>query len=364
MRSGSYVGLVAVVAVAAIACSTRETAVEIGSPEDSSPEAVRSFLDSVVRQGGAPPSISVAVAVGGEVVLAEAVGQADIKGEVAATPETSYRVYSISKGITAVGVMQLVEQGKLNLGDDIRDSVPGFPQKSMPISIEQLLTHTSGIRHYKKNAGEISSRVEYASLTDSLEVFKEDPLEFEPGADYKYTSFGFNLLTGAIERGSGLGFGEYLDARVFGPAGMTSSHLDASQRSDPKMAAGHSPGKRPVEVPNVSGRYGSSGVVSTPTDLVRLCVALDESQLLRPETLERMYAIAHPELSEQQAFGWRVTENEGRRLVYASGGGIGFTGLVFHYPDEHVTGAVLVNEAEFEERVDLLNALLAVYLDD
>jgi len=358
------VGSIAVIAVAAIACSTSESIVEIGSPEDSSPEAVRSFLDSVVQQDGAPPSISVAVVVGGAVVLAEAVGQADIKEKVAATPETSYRVYSISKGITAVGVMQLVEQGKLHLGDDIRDSVPGFPQQSMPISIEQLLTHTSGIRHYKKNAGEISSRVEYASLTDSLEVFKDDPLEFEPGTDYKYTSFGFNLLTGAIEHGAGLGFGEYLDARVFGPAGMTSSHLDVSGRSDPKMAAAYSPGKRPVQVPNVSGRYGSSGVVSTPTDLVRLFVALDDGQLLRPETLERMYAVAHPELSEQQAFGWRVTENEGRRLVYASGGGIGFTGLVFHYPDEHVTGAVLVNEAEFEERVDLLNALLAVYLDD
>ena len=353
------------IAFTAVACSTSGADVVIGSLEEPSPEAVRTFLESVIQQRGGPPSISVAVAVGEEVVLAEAVGLADIKDKVTATPDTNYRVYSISKGITAVAVMQLIEQEKLHLDDDIRPSVPQFPRTSSPITIEHLLSHTSGIRHYKKNAGEISSRVEYASLAESLDVFKNDPLEFEPGTAYGYTSFGFNLLTGAIEHASGLGFGDYLKTRLFDPAKMSRSHLDVSGLPDPKMATGYSPGRRSARNSNVSGRYGSSGVVSTPTDLVRLFVALDNDTLLRSESLERMYAIAFPELSEQQAFGWRVTnDSEGRRLVYASGGGMGFTGLVFHYPDEHVTGALLINQAEFEKRVDLLNELLGVYLDN
>ncbi len=349
----------------AVACSGTGATIEVTAPAGDSPEAVRTFLQSIVEQRGAPPSISVAVAVGGRIVAAEAVGLADLSSETPATSRTPYRSYSISKAMTAIAVLQLVDQGKLHLGDDIRTSVPGFPGKRWPVTIGQLLSHTSGIRHYKKNAGEISSKTEYASLAESLVVFKDDPLEFEPGTAYRYTTFGFNLLTGAVEHASGLAFGDYLQRNVFEPAGMETSRLAVQGRDDSTGATGYQPNNRRAKnLPNVSGRYGSSGVVTTPTDLVRLCAALDKGTLLVADAREKMFSVASPQLSEQQALGWSVTRDEkDRRLVYASGGGIGFTSLLFHYPDDGVTGALMVNQAEFGERVELLEALLGVYLD-
>lgn len=331
------------------------------------PEHIAAYLNAYLEAPGGPPSISIAVAVDGEIVLAEAAGLADIAERIPATPSTPYRTYSISKGITAVAVMQLAERGELQLDDDIRTYVPAFPEKRWPVRISHLLTHTSGIRHYKKNAGEISSTVEYPTLADSLVVFKDDPLGFEPGTSYRYTSFGFNLLTGAIEGATGESFGEVLDQSIFGPAGMTHSALDVAASPVPGMAKlyGLWMGKhrRLQEPSNLSGKYGSSGVVSTPSDLVRLFVALDRGRLLEPATLEQMLREPDPEIAESQALGWNVVVENGRRIVYRTGGGSGATGIVEYLPDHGVAGAVLINMGPYKGRTPVLERVLEFYLE-
>lgn len=148
---------------------------------------LREYLQAQ-RHVSKAPSISVAVGVDGKIVVAEAVGFADVDQEIRASTATQYRTYSITKAITAVAIMKLWERGQISLDDDVRDYVPAFPH-SVPVI--NLLTHTSGIRHYKENAGEISSTREYASLSDAIGIFKDDPLEFEPGMGYRYSSFGF-----------------------------------------------------------------------------------------------------------------------------------------------------------------------------
>jgi CubicO group peptidase (beta-lactamase class C family) len=331
------------------------------------PEQIGSYLRDYVEAPGGPPSISIAVGVDGEVVLAEAVGVADLDSGTPATPETPYRTYSISKGITAVAVQQLLERGELSLDDDIREWVPAFPEKEWPVRLSHLLTHTSGIRHYKKNAGEISSTVEYRTLSDSLVVFKDDPLEFEPGTGYRYTSFGFNLLTGAIEGATGKGFGEVLAESVFAPAGMSHSALDVAGSPVPGMAGlyGLRMGRhREFEEPsNLSGKYGSSGVVSTPTDLVRLFLALDRGDLLSPEGVKQLITEPDPEVAPSQALGWNVVVQDGRRIVYRTGGGSGATGVVEYFPDHGVVGAVLMNMGPYKGRTQILERVLAYYLD-
>ncbi|ANM30916.1 hypothetical protein ABI59_17025 [Acidobacteria bacterium Mor1] len=332
------------------------------------PEEAREWLEGWLSRPHAPPSISVAIAEGDEVVLAEAVGLADIEGGVAATPATTYRTYSISKGITAVGVMQLIEHGSVSLENELHRLVPRYPKKRWPIRVEHLLAHTSGIRHYKKNAGEISSTVEYPSLTDSLAVFKDDPLLFEPGTSKQYSTFGFNLLTGVIEQASGRSYGDYLATRVFEPAGMESSNLAIAGEEEasaqaywrPRKPRGKS--KRIKKLPNVSGRYGASGIVSTPTDLVRLFIALRGGKLMRPETFERMLSVPYPEADPDQAYGWNLDRQEGRFAVYRSGAGTGFTGALVHYPERNITIALLVNQNQYKERWELLDALAGRYL--
>jgi len=330
----------------------------------------RSWLQAALDAPLGPPSISVAVAVGDEVVLAEAVGFADLQGQVQATPQTTYRVYSISKGITAVAVMQLVSEGLLDLNADIRTYVPGFPEKRWPIRPIHLIAHTSGIRHYKPDAGEISSTIEFPSLAASLVVFANDPLAFEPGTNERYSSFGFNLLTGAIESASGGSFEQYLENSVFEPAGMARSSVAVAGREDTSLAKPYwRPRKEsepnwPIdEIPNLSGRYGSSGIVSTPTDLVKLFIAMRHGEFLSPDVVEQMYSPPFPDIDAEQAHGWNLEVANGRLGIYRSGAGTGYTGALIHYPAEGVSAALLTNQNQFKERWEILETLAAAFLD-
>ncbi|MEM7356437.1 MAG: serine hydrolase domain-containing protein [Acidobacteriota bacterium] len=332
------------------------------------PGSIRQYLQAYLDAPGGPPSISLAVAVDGELVIAEAAGWADIAAKRAATPETPYRTYSISKGLTAVAVAQAIERGELDLEDDIRRYVPAFPEKRWPVRLRHLLTHTSGVRHYKPNAGEISSTTEYPTLADSLAVFADDPLELEPGTGYRYTSFGFNLLTGALEGATGRSFGELLEERVFRPAGMASSSLAVAATPNPHLATPYWAPRlgrhRAIdELPNVSGKYGSSGVVSTPTDLVKLFLALERHELMQAETLAMMWTVPEPEIAPNQALGWDVVIEKGRRVVYRTGASTGYTGIVEYLPEQGVVGAVLINQNQYPGRVPILERVLEHYLE-
>ncbi|MEM7479655.1 MAG: serine hydrolase domain-containing protein [Acidobacteriota bacterium] len=357
---------VAFLALSLFACTGEAPAVP--EVEFRGPAHVRPYLQTYLDAPGGPPSISLAIAVDGEMVVAEAVGFADLESQRAATPNTAYRTYSISKGITAIGVLQQVESGTLDLDDDIRSHVSAFPEKPWPIRLRHLLTHTSGVRHYKANAGEISSTTEYSSLADSLRVFADDPLEFEPGRGYRYTSFGFNLLTGAIENSTGRRFERVLETSIFEPAAMNRSSLAIASGRDEDLAKAYwAPrlGKhREVDdLPNVSGKYGSSGVVSTPTDLVKLFLALDRLELLRADTLDLMLTTPYPELAPEQGYGWNVVTENGRRVVYRTGAGTGYTGIVEYFPDHEVIGAVLINQNQYPGRVPILERALEYFLD-
>lgn len=365
MKRKTQLPIVGLLALLPLAAWAQEAIPEV---EFNDPGRAREYLEAYVGAPGGPPSISLAVAVGGEIVLAEAVGIADLETGRLATPTTPYRTYSISKGITAVAVMQAVERGELDLDEDIRDFLPAFPEKRWTVRLIHLLTHTSGVRHYKENAGEISSTIEYPTLSDSLAVFAADPLGFEPGTAYRYTSFGFNMLTGALERVTGDSFGEVLAERVFGPAGMVHSSLADAKREIPGIATAYwaprmGRHRRIDELPNVSGKYGSSGVVSTPSDLVRLFLALDDCKLMSAETSARMIEVTDPEVADGQALGWNAVVENGRRVVYRTGAGTGYTGIVEYFPDHGVAGAVLINQNQYKGRVPILERVLEYYLD-
>jgi CubicO group peptidase (beta-lactamase class C family) len=154
------------------------------------PEAqAAAYLEQVWRSSGAP-GVSAAVALRGKLVFAHGVGFADLENLVPATSSTVYNIGSISKVNTAVAVLQLVEQGKVHLDDPIQTYVPSFPDKGSPITLRHILTHTSGIRHYLPT--DFDSQEEntkpVASLAEAIQVFKDDPLLFQPGQYYSYSS--------------------------------------------------------------------------------------------------------------------------------------------------------------------------------
>src|SRR6188474_3367109 len=158
------------------------------------------------------PGLSVAVVADNRLRWSKAYGLAD-EHAVPVKTETVFRLASTSKPLTAVAVMQLADAGKLDLDAPVQKYVPSFPVKSAPITARQLLGHLSGIRHYKGD--EYDGTRNYPTLADALEIFKDDPLENEPGAKFTYTTYGYTLLGAVIEGASGMSYADYMREDVF-----------------------------------------------------------------------------------------------------------------------------------------------------
>ena len=223
--------------------------------------------------------MSAAVAVGGSIAWSRGVGMADLENAVPATPSTVYNIGSISKGQTAVAILQLVEQGKVGLDDSIRKFVPTFPDKGSTITVRHLLTHRSGIRHYREvefpgTPGDENVKP-YASLAEAITLFKDDPLLYRPGERSSYSSFAVNLLQGVVETASAIPFEEYMKAHVWGPAGMSSTAFDVPNRIVAHRARSYRVlDGRVTNSPygDLTYKFASGGMISTAEDLVRLCV--------------------------------------------------------------------------------------------
>lgn len=309
-------------------------------------ERAATFVESARQEWGAP-GVSVAVALDGRVLFARGAGWADLADSVPAAPETVYRIASTSKVITATAVLQLVERGLVGLDDDIRRYVPGFPPKPWPITVRQVLTHASGIRHYER--GETSRKTEhYATVEEALALFADDSLLFEPGTAYGYTTYGYTLLQGVIEAAAETTLRDYLRRYVWLPAGMDASDLEVRGESHPHRATGyHSPGGVPQAVPfdDVSFKYAGGGMLSTAEDLVEFCSALFAGRLLAPEWAEESVTPQVPGLNERAAFAWGFRRDDlGRRVVWHPGRSFGFESQLLCYPDQRLAVAVLTNQ--------------------
>ena len=211
--------------VASLVCVPRVWAQASGLPQETV-EAVEALLIEKMA-GERIPGLSIAVVVDGALVWSRGYGTADLENHVPATATTAYRVASIGKTMTATAVMQLVEQGRIDLDAPVQTYCPAFPEKRWAVTSRHLLGHTSGIRHYggPNEEAELFNTVHYDSVIEALDIFKDDPLLFEPGTAHQYSSFGYNVLGCVIEGASGQDFRTYLREHVFEPAGMASTRL-------------------------------------------------------------------------------------------------------------------------------------------
>ncbi|HUO87254.1 MAG TPA: serine hydrolase domain-containing protein [Thermoanaerobaculia bacterium] len=335
------------------------------SPDLQSPRArAVEYLEELRRASGAP-GLSAAVVARGRLLFAEGFGFADLEHRAPATSATVYNIGSVAKAITAVAVLQLVEEGKVGLEDAVQRYVPAFPEKGWPVTVRHLMTHTSGIRHYRASDFPDESPHEmnwrpYGSVEEAIAIFAGDPLLFAPGTHYHYTSYGVNLLQGVVEAASGMGFEDYLRRRVWEPAGMLRTSFDVPARLVPHRARGYL--LDGTEVHNhpwedVSYKWAGGGMISTAEDLARLGAALLDGRLMAPATVRRMFA---PQLGEdvlvfqgdepaaplrwRQALIWRIrTDLAGRDFVHHCGSVKGFNACLVLYVDEGLVVATADN---------------------
>ncbi len=309
-------------------------------------EAVEKEVRAAMEKQGIP-GLSVAIVTDHELRYTAGFGLSDVENNVAARPETVYRLASISKPITAVAVLQLVEAGKLDLDAPVQKYVPGFPEKKWPLVSRHLLSHTGGIRHYAR-PGEINSTKHYRSLTRALEQFAKDPLRFEPGTKYSYTTYGYNLLGCVVEGASGETFPEYLQKHIFDPAGMKTMQTDHVYRIIPNRAQGYRRVRGKLQnsaLADTSNKIPGGGLCSTVNDLARFAIAVQTGLLLKPETRKQMFL--PPTLEDGKTgpygFGWRIRTYRGRKEVSHSGGQQRVTTWLYMVPEEKAAVVIMSN---------------------
>lgn len=293
------------------------------------------------------PGLSVAVVKDDELRWEKGCGVSDLENQVPARTETMYRLASISKPITAVAALQQVEQGKLDLDQPVQKYVPSFPQKQWPVTCRLLLGHLGGVRHYK--GYEVASTHRYQSLTDALAIFKDDPLLHEPGTKYHYTTYGYNLLGSAVEGASATSFPDYLQARIFKPAGMERIRVDDAAAIIPHRAQGYRKLRdgtlRNSILADTSNKIPGGGLCGTSGDLARFAIALQKNVLLKPTSKAAMWTRQRLRDGTETSYGlgWNVTERAGRREVAHGGAQPRVTTYLYLLPDQRCAVALMAN---------------------
>ena len=267
------------------------------------------------------PGLSVAVGVGGDVVWAEGFGWANIENRVPVTPEMRFRIGTASTALTSAAVGLLLEQGKLKLDDVIQLYVPAFPEKQWPVTLRQLMGHLAGVRNDGGDEGPLYSQ-HCNRPVDALPAFANRTLLFEPGTQYRYSSYGWILMSAAVEAAAAEPFLAFMQKRIFEPVGMDGTGADSMEAmSDrvtfyfPRFAADPRYGPDPMRDVDYSCYAGASVFLSTPTDLVRFAMAIDGGKLLQPATVQLLQASQRLSTGEETGTALAGTSSPRRSRV-------------------------------------------------
>ncbi len=320
---------------------------------------VETYLQQQVEKTNAP-SLSIAVGHKGRVLFSAVAGLADKSRNVKADIYTQYRTGSVSKVIGTVAFMPLIEQNKVRLDDKIRRYLPYLPTHYDDIQVKHILTHTSGIRHYR--FGEYGTNTHYSTLQEATRVFREDPLLFEPGSRYTYTTYGINLIQGIIEERTQQPLSDYLQNVLFEPLQMTNTELEIKGNASKHYAVGYRSflSSLPVKEIDVSNKYIGGGMRTTPTDLVKMVQAVAHGKVMSEKTKALMLTVPFSQVASDRALGWRWLNHDGHKGI-AHGGAInGFESFLVHFIDTDITVAVMVNQDGYDHTSDTLYSVFDI----
>lgn len=301
-----------------------------------------------LRDAQGIPGLAVAVGLGDRIVFTEGFGWSNVENRVPVRAETRFRIGSISKPLTATALALLTQEGGIDLDRSIRSYVPAFPDKRHPITARQLAGHLGGIRHYRQ--GGFFNLEQFDSVQDSLRIFSGDPLLHEPGSRYRYSTYGYVLLSAVIEGASGQQYLEFMQERVFGPLAMKSTVPEAAEQIIPGRAEFYDRRRDGVltNAPseNYSYKWAGGGFMSTANDLVLFGLGLLGGELVEPTTLPLLFASQKTSAGEETGYGmgWRPDRDWRDRLVVHHGGSSeGARAFVLLYPEQGLAIALLAN---------------------
>ena len=256
------------------------------------------------------PGLSVAVGSGGDIVWAEGFGWADLENQVKVTPETRFRIGTASTALTSAAAGLLLEKGQLKLDEEIQTHVPEFPKKQWPVTLQQVMGHVAGVRNDGGDEGPLYS-AHCERPAEGLQGFDDDPLLFEPGSRYQYSSYGWILVSAAIEAAANEPFFTFMRQQIFEPLGMENTRAESatdtiSRRATfyfPRFAANPGYGYHLMREVDYSCYAGASAFLSTPSDLVRFAMAISSGKLLQPSTVQSLQTSQRLPSGEETGYG-------------------------------------------------------------
>lgn len=318
----------------------------VASPMDETQLAAKA--EAYIRAAGIQGSVLLAKH--GKVILAKGYGLANIELDVPNTPDTKFRLASITKQFTAAAILQLQERGKLSVADSITTYVPGAPAAWQRITIHHLLTHTSGIPSFTDETGlEAPARSRVGTPLDFVAHFRDRPLEFTPGAEFHYSNSGYFLLGVIIEQVSGLKYEEFLRRNIFEPLQMNDTGYDWPATILKNRASGYSKSTDGkvinADFIDMAQPYAAGSLYSTVLDLYKWDRGLYTTKILTAKSLEAAFTPNKFDWAEgiKYGYGWGIQQMHGHKTVGHGGGINGFATVFRRAIEEDATSIVLSN---------------------
>lgn len=333
---------------------------------------IRALIDKTITAHKVPGA-SFAIGLNGKVAWSEGFGLADVENQVKALPDTAYRTASIGKAITATAALQLAEQHKLDLDVPIQKYCPRYPEKQWPITARDLISHTSGIRHYEgpNIDAESFNTHHYEHVSDSIDLIKDDPLKQQPGADMLYTTWGYVVLGCVLEGASHQEYRAFMREAIFQPAGMVRTRDDDPRAIIQNRARGYifeNGELKNSRWSDLSSKMAAGGWVTTAPDLVRFMNAWMEGRLVSQSTMQQMlapYKLRNGTI-DNFSLGLFIDDYHGMKSALYGGGTAQVSALIFFVPEKHLAVAGMFNLEGIPgpERIALGEAIADVILGE
>jgi len=292
--------------------------------------------------------LSLLVAKDGKVIYKAGLGMADLENNVKVEPKHVFEIGSITKQFTAVGILMLQEQGKLSINDDITKYIEDYPTQGKTITIEHLLNHTSGIKSYTNMPSFMEHARTDMTPTELIDVFKNEPMEFDPGTAYNYNNSGYILLGHIIEVVSGMSYADFIQAKIFDKLKMTNSYYGSMVDLIPNRARGYSQtdsGFRNANYLSLTLPYAAGSIMSTTEDLLIWQNAISANTLISQKSLEDATDGSKLSTGEEipYGYGWIKGDIQGSQTYEHSGGIFGYTSNGIFLPKENIYVIGLTN---------------------
>lgn len=285
---------------------------------------------------------SVLIAQNGNILISKGYGMANYELDVPNTPQTKFRIASITKQFTAMAIVQLQEKNLLNVNDSIIKHIPDYPETGKQITIHHLLTHTSGIPNFTSFPDYEQTMMIASSVETTIAKFKDKPLEFTPGEKYSYCNSGYILLGYIIEKISGKLYETYLQENIFQPLEMKNTGYDHYSKIVKNRASGYyMTGNGSINAAYIDTSIGFSAgaLYSTVEDLYLWDRALYTEKIVSKTSLDNAFTC----FLENYGYGWLITELFNHKVVGHGGAINGFVTNIDRYINDDICIIVLCN---------------------